>query len=115
MQPITVTTTDASAGTTYSRLVRMDTWANAQSAIQVNVTGTATFTVETSMDDPNSLTYPVAEASMVFVNATDANIVAKTANASGVLAATPIFIRIKQTAGNGSTKMTIAQFGNAPY
>ena len=114
MQPITVTTTDATAGTTYSRPVRMDSWANAQSAIQVTVTGTATYTVETSMDDPNDATSPVAFASMTWVNATDANIVAKTATASGVLAVTPIFVRIKQTAGNGSTKMTIAQFSNVP-
>lgn len=114
MQPITVTTTDATAGTTYSRPVRMDSWANAQSAVQVTVTGTATFTVETSMDDPNDPTYPVAQASMVWINAIDTNLVAKTANATGVFAVTPIFVRIKQTAGNGSTKMTIAQFSNVP-
>lgn len=115
MQPTTVSTTDATAGTTYSSLVRMDTWAAAQSVVQVNVTGTATFTVETSMDDPNSPTNPVAEASMVWVDATDAAIVGESANASGVLVATPVFVRLKQTAGNGSCKMTIAQFGNATY
>ena len=60
MQPTTVSTTDATAGTTYSSLVRMDSWANAQSVVQVTVTGTATYTVETSMDDPNSPTNPVA-------------------------------------------------------
>jgi hypothetical protein len=114
MQPITVTTTDATAGTTYSRLVRMDSWASAQSAVQVTVTGTVNYTVETSMDDPNDPTSPVAQASMVWVSATDANIVAKTATASGVLVATPIFVRIKQTSGSGSTKMTIAQFSNVP-
>ena len=115
MQPITVTTTDASGGTTYSRLVRMDSFATAPSAIQVTVTGTATYTVETSMDDPNDPFSPVAQASMTWVNATDSNIVGKTATASGVLSVTPTFVRIKQTAGNGSTRMTIAQFGNAPY
>lgn len=115
MQPISVTTTDASGGTTYSRKVRMDSFANAQTVVQVNVTGTATYTVETSMDDPNDPFSPVAEASMTWVNAADSAIVAKTASAQGVLVATPTFIRIKQTAGNGSTKMTLAQFGNAPY
>jgi hypothetical protein len=115
MQPITVSTTDATAGTTYSRSVRMDSFANAQSAVQVNVTGTATFTVETSMDDPNDPVNPVAVGSMVWVNAIDTNLVAKTANATGAFVVTPTFVRIKQTAGNGSTKMTIAQFGNAPY
>lgn len=115
MQPITVSTTDATAGTTYSRSVRMDTWANAQSIIQVNVTGTATYTVETSMDDPDSPTNPVAVGSMVWLNCADSAVVNKTASAQGVVAATPVFVRIKQTAGNGSCTMTIAQFGNAPY
>ena len=93
----------------------MDSWANAQTIVQVNVTGTATYTVETSMDDPNSATNPVAVGSMVWVNCADAAVVAKSASAQGVLAATPTFIRIKQTAGNGSTTMTLAQFGNATY
>ena len=35
--------------------------------------------------------------------------------ATGILVATPVFVRIKQTAGNGSCTMTIAQFGNATY
>lgn len=114
MQPITVSTTDATSGTTYSRKVRMDSWANAQSIVQVNVTGTATYTVETSMDDPNDPVSPVAENSMVWVNCADSAVVAKTASAQGVLSVTPTFVRIKQTAGNGSTTMTIAQFSNAP-
>lgn len=115
MQPITVSTTDATAATTYSRPVRMDTWANAQSIVQVNVTGTATYTVETSMDDPNSPTNPVALVNMVWINCADSAVVAKSANAQGVLVATPVFVRIKQTAGNGSCAMTISQFSNAPF
>lgn len=114
MQPITVTTTDATAGTTYSRPVRMDSWASAQSVVQVTVTGTVNFTVETSMDDPNDPINPVPQASMVWINAVDTNLVAKTANATGAFVATPIFVRIKQTSGSGSTKMTIAQFSNVP-
>jgi len=114
MQPIRVSTTDASGGTTYSRLVRMDSWANAQSIIQVNVTGSATYTVETSMDDPNDPTDPVAENSMTWVDCADSAVVAETASAQGILVATPIFVRIKQTAGAGSTTMAISQFSNAP-
>jgi hypothetical protein len=115
MQPITVTTTDATAGATYSSLVRMDTWAHAQSVLQVTVTGTANYTVQTSMDDPNDPINPVAVGSMVWVDCLDTNVVAKTANATGALAVTPVFIRLKQNSGNGSCKMTIAQFGNATY
>mgnify|MGYP006158576457 CR=1 FL=1 len=60
-------------------------------------------------------TNPVAVGSMTFVDASDTAIVNKSANAGGILAATPTFVRIKQTAGNGSCSMTIVQFGNATY
>lgn len=115
MQPTTVTTSDASGGTIYSSLVRMDSWAAAQSVIQVSVTGSATYTVETSMDDPNSPTSPVAENAMTWVDATDSAVVNKNAKATGILVATPTFVRLKQTAGSGSCTMTIVQFGNATY
>lgn len=115
MQPITVSTTDASGGTTYSRPVRMDSWANAQTVVQVKVSGSATYTVETSMDDPNSPTNPVAVGSMTWNDALDTNIVAQSSAKTGAFVVTPTFIRLKQTAGNGSATMTVAQFGNAPY
>lgn len=115
MQPITVSTSDASVDIQYSSLVRSDSWASPVSAIQVDVTGTATFTVETSMDDPNAPVNPVPVGSMTWVNALDTNLVNKSVSSSGVLNATPTFIRLKQTAGNGSCTMTFVQFGNATY
>lgn len=114
MQPITVSTSDASGGTVYSSLVRMDTWANAQSVVQVKVSGTATYTVETSMDDPDSPINPVAVGSMTWNDALDVNLVDESSAKSGVFNVTPIFIRLKQTAGSGSATMTIAQFSNVP-
>lgn len=115
MQPITVSTSDASVAAKYSRPVRMDSWANAQTAVQVNVTGTATFSIETSMDDPNSPTNPVAVGSMVWLDALDADLVSETASKSGVLIATPTFLRLKQIDGDGSVTATFAQFSNAPF
>lgn len=67
------------------------------------------------MDDPNDPVSPVAEDSMVWVDATDSAVVGKSAKATGILTASPLFVRIKQTAGDGSCKMTVAQFSNAPY
>lgn len=115
MQPITVSTTDASAAIKYSRPVRMDSWANAQTAVQVNVTGAVTYSIQTSMDDPNSPTNPVAVGSMVWLDALDASLVSETTSQSGVLVATPTFLRIKQTDGSGTVTATFAQFGNAPF
>ena len=114
MQPITVSISDAALAAKYSRPVRMDTWANAQTAVQVNVTGTATWTIQTSMDDPNSPTDPVAVGSMVWLDALDVNLVDETSSKSGVLNVTPVFLRIKQIDGAGSVKATFAQFSNAP-
>ena len=91
------------------------TWANAQSIIQCSVTGIATYTVEGSMDDPNSPTDPVAENSMTWINCEDTDLVGANASKQGQLTVTPVFLRLKQTAGNGSVKMTVAQFGNATY
>ena len=93
----------------------MDSWASPVSILQVNVVGTATYTVETSMDDPNDPTYPTPEVAMVWINCADSAVVSKSASAQGVLVATPTYVRLKQTAGNGSCTMTIAQFSNAPY
>ena len=115
MQPITFSSSDASVAAVYSRPVRMDSWANAQSVIQVKVTGTVTWTIQTSMDDPNSPTHPVAEGSMVWSDALDANLVDETSNKSGIFNLTPIFVRIKQIDGSGSVTATISQFGNATY
>lgn len=115
MQPITVSTTNANAAPTYSRAVRMDTWANAQTIIQVNVTGTANYTVQGTMDDPNSPTNPVDANSVVWLDCSASSLVGANANAQGTLTATPVFLRLKQNSGNGSATMTVAQFGNAPY
>lgn len=115
MQPIVVSTTDASNAATYSRKVRMDSWANPVSIVQVTVTGTAVYAVEGSMDDPNSETDPVAEANMTWINCSASSVVGSNANAQGILTATPIFLRLKQLSGNGSARMTVAQFGNVTY
>ena len=115
MQPITVSTTDATAAPTYSRKIRMDSWANPTSIVQVDVTGTVVYAVEGSMDDPNSPTDPVAVGSMTWVNCSAASVVGANASAQGILTATPTFLRLKQISGNGSATMTVAQFGNATY
>ena len=114
MQPITVSTTSAANAATFSRSVRMDTWANAQTIIQVNVSGTANYTVQGTMDDPNSSTNPVAVNSVVWLDCAAASLVAANSNAQGTLVATPVFLRLKQNSGNGTATMTVAQFSNAP-
>jgi len=97
-----------------SRWVRMDSWANAQSVVQVTTSGTVTYSVQTTMDDPNSATDPVAIEDVAWLDALDANLVAETANKSGFFAYTPSFVRLVASGGDGVATMTIAQFSNAP-
>lgn len=108
---------DVSAGFAQSggsRWVRMDSWANAQSVVQVNTSGTVTYSVQTTMDDPNSATDAVAIEEVTWLDALDANLVAETAAKSGYLVYTPTFVRLVASGGDGVATMTIAQFSNAP-
>ena len=102
-------------GTVTSRWARMDSWANAQTVAQVNVDGTITYSVETSMDDPNDPISPVSVNDMTWLDALDANLVSESAAKSGLFAYTPTWIRIKGSGGTGTATLKIAQFSNAPY
>ena len=113
MKPITVTVSDASAGIKYSSLVRMDDWAPSFISVQCTVTGTVNYTIETSLDDPNSPTNPVAEASMTWVPTSDTAFPATATKQTNFMFA-PTFIRVKLNSGNGSVTTTILQSSNGP-
>lgn len=112
------TADDVEAGTNEvagSSWVRMDSWAAAQSAVQVNVTGTVNYSVQTTMDDPNDPTAPTNILDVVWLDALDANLVSESTSKSGYFNQTPTFVRVILNSGTGSVKATIAQFGNATY
>lgn len=98
-----------------SRWVRMDSWATAQSVAQVTVDGTVTYSVQTTMNDPNDPTSPVAVTDVVWLDALDGNLVSESTSKSGVFAYTPTFVRLIGSGGDGTATLTIAQFSNAPY
>lgn len=96
-----------------SRWIRMDGWANAQSAIQVDVTGTVNYTVQTTMDDPNDPFAPVAVSAVKWVNSTDSNVVGASATKSSTFTATPTWVRVLLNSGTGSITGKIVQFNVA--
>jgi hypothetical protein len=103
--------TNAKAG---SRWVRMDSWAFPQTVVQVNVNGTADFTVQTTMDDPNSPTNPVAIGSVTWLDTLDTNLVTTSVSTSGFIAYSTSFVRVLLNSGSGSVTATFSQFGNVP-
>lgn len=103
--------TNTAAG---SRWVRLDNWAFPQTVVQVNVSGTADFTVQTTMDDPNSPTNPVAIGSVTWLDTLDTNLVTTSVSTSGFIAYSTSFVRVLLNSGSGSVTATFSQFGNVP-
>lgn len=101
--------------------MRMDEWASQPISIQCDVSGTVNYTVQSSLDDPNSATNPVLPYQMIWVNSTDTNAVAATAaiqtaypTGTGPLLI-PLWVRITLNSGSGTVTGTVYQLGVAPY
>jgi hypothetical protein len=109
--------TVGTSGVAVSPWIRMSDFADAQSSIQVTVSGTANYTVQTSMDDPNSPTNPVSPSAMTWLSALDTNIVAQTTSKSGIFSITPAFVRVvlNSQTNPGFVTATITQFGSVSY
>ena len=114
MQAMNVSVSDASGGVKYSSWVRFDDFAPSNIAIQCNVTGTVSYTLQSTLDDPNDPIHPVAVNSMTWVNTTDTNMVNASATAQSNFLFAPKFARIKLNSGNGSVSATFLQGSNGP-
>jgi hypothetical protein len=117
-----ITSSGASAGTVSigtngvagSSWVRLDDWAPLNVALQVNVTGTVNYTIQQTLDDPNSPTNAVSPASVVWINSSDTNVVSATANQQSSYSFVPVFVRAVLNSGTGSISATIRQSGVNP-
>lgn len=93
-----------------SQFIRLDDYAsNAQVAIQVNVTGTVNYTVQSTMDDPNDFTRGITPSQMVWVNSSDTNVVNATTTQQSQFGVAPIFARVVLNSGTGSITATMRQ------
>jgi len=99
--------TNAKAG---SRWVRLDSWAFPQTAIQVNATGTVNWTLQVTMDDPNSPTNPVGIANVTWLNTNDPDAVSAIGDVFSNFDWTPTWTRLLLNSGTGSATATFAQF-----
>jgi len=103
----------ASAGPTGvggSRWVRLDSWANAETSIQCNASGTVNYTVQVTMDDPNDPTSPVSVNDVTWINTNDTDAVSAIGDVFTNFQFTPTFARVLLNSGNGSVTTTFAQF-----
>jgi hypothetical protein len=107
--------TNSSPAVTSSPWVRFDDYGDAQVSLQVTATGTVNYTVQQTLDDPNSPTNPVAPASVSWLSHPDATLVGATATLQGNYAFKPVFARVLLNSGTGSVAATFMQSGGADY
>jgi hypothetical protein len=114
---ITISATAANAltvgtnGVAASPWVNLDPWSNSYIAIQCTVSGTVNYTVQQTLDDPNSPTSPVAVASMTWVSSSDPAVVAATTTQQTNYAFTPIWSRVLLNSGTGTVTAKYVQSG----
>lgn len=97
-------------GVAGSRWLRLDSWADAQTAIQCNATGTVNYTVQVTMDDPNDPVSPVAVNAVTWLNTNDADAITAIGDVFTNFDWTPTYARILLNSGSGSVSGTFAQF-----
>jgi hypothetical protein len=91
--------------------VMLDAWALPAVAVQLTVSGTVNYTLQQTLDDPNSATNPVAAASVTWLNSADTNVVAATTTKQTNYAFTPRYARIVINSGAGTVTGTFIQSG----
>lgn len=89
--------------------VRFDDWAPNYISIQCVANGTVDYTVEYTLNDPNSPWDPVISSSVTWVTSDDPDVVGATGNATSNFIFAPAFARIKLNSGTGSVNATFLQ------
>jgi hypothetical protein len=98
-------------GISGSMWVRFDPWAYPNVSIQCVVSGTVNYTVQQTLDDPNSPAYPILPYAVTWVNSNDPVVVGATATQQSNYLFTPVFSRVVLNSGTGSVAATFSQNG----
>lgn len=102
-------------GVATSRWVRLDSWALPSVNLQVDVSGTVNYTVQTTNDDPNDPFNPVAPIDVTWFSSTDSAVVNQTAAKQSSFTNAPTYVRLLLNSGTGTVTGTFIQYGNVPY
>lgn len=99
-------------GVASSPWVMFDTYAFSQVALQCDATGTVDYTVQQTLDDPNSPTNPVLPYNAVWVNNPTSALVNAGTSQQGTYAIAPLFAKVTLNSGTGSVRTTFIQYGS---
>lgn len=95
--------------------IRFDDYSLSQTAIQCTVSGAVTYTVQQTLQDPNSPTNSITPYSVAWLNSSDSAVVNATVSTQSSYQYSPAFSKVTITSGTGFVTATFTQFGVAPY
>lgn len=95
-----------------SAWVMFDPYAFPQVSLQCDVAGTVNYTVQQTLDDPNSRTNPTPAAECVWFSNPTAGLVGASTSQQGSYAIAPLYARVTVNSGDGVVKATFIQFGS---
>lgn len=102
-------------GVASSRWLRLDEFAPSAVTIECAVTGTVNYTVQQTMQDPNSPTNPIAPYLINWLPSNDPNVVGSTASWMSYFPNAPLWTRLLLNSGAGSVSAVFAQNSTVPY
>jgi hypothetical protein len=116
-QGTTAAVTVGTNGIASTPWVRFDEWALPQVAIQCDASGTVNYTIQQTLDDPNSATNPVLPSAVTWVATSDTNGVNATGTIQSNYAYAPTFARVllNSSTSPGFVSATFIQLGVVPY
>lgn len=101
--------------TAASDWIRFDDFAPSNISIQCNVSGSATYTVQSTLSDPNDPFTPTPRGSMIWVNSSDTAVVGATTTQQSNFLFAPKFARVVlTTTSTGSVTAIFLQSSNGP-
>jgi hypothetical protein len=109
---IASTVTAGTSAVSASNWVYFDGWSLPNIAIQCTVSGTVNYTIQATLDDPNSPTNPIAESAVTWINTTDTLAVNATSSLQSNFFFVPAYARILLNSGTGTVTATFNQSGN---
>lgn len=98
-------------GVAGSEWIAIDPWSLPNIALQIDVSGTLNYTIQSTLDNPNSPTNPVSPSSMTWVNTNDTAAVGATANLQTNFFFVPAYVRLLINSGSGSATVQVIQSG----
>lgn len=95
--------------------VRFDDWTQNMLSIQANISGTVNYTIQSTLDDPNSPTDPVPVADITWFDSNDSNLTAETVARQSNTQIMPTYARVLLNSGDGTVTATFTQFAQGAW